>query len=57
MGFFVADSFAGFLPWIGINISFWSAPALRGFLAGFAAFAGAASRPTLCRSAFISAKA
>ncbi|MBR0851616.1 hypothetical protein JQ543_28000 [Bradyrhizobium diazoefficiens] len=50
-GFFAAASFAGF--WIGINISFWPATTLRGFLAGLAAFAGAASRPTLCRSASI----
>jgi hypothetical protein len=41
------------LHWIDINISFWPAAALRGFLAGFAAFADVASRPTLCRSASI----
>jgi hypothetical protein len=34
-GFFAAVSFAGFLPAIGISISFWPAAALRGFLPGF----------------------
>lgn len=42
-GFFAPASLAGFLPAIGISISFWPAAALRGFLEGFAAFAGAAS--------------
>lgn len=42
-GFFAAASFAGFLPAIDISISFWPAAAFRGFLAGFPAFAGAAS--------------
>jgi hypothetical protein len=30
--FLAAVSFAGFLPAIGISISFWPAAALRGFL-------------------------
>jgi hypothetical protein len=41
-GFFALASFAGFLPAIGISISFWPAAALRGFLPGFF---GAWSRP------------
>jgi hypothetical protein len=47
-GFFAAASF-GFLPSIGISISFWPLDALRGFF-GSAAFEGAASLPTLLRS-------
>jgi len=43
--FFAAASFAGSLPSIDISISFWPAAALRGFLAGLAAFAGAAFLP------------
>lgn len=54
-GFFAAVSFAGFLPAIGIIISFWPLEAFFGFLAGLPAFAGVASRPTLCRSASIRA--
>jgi len=45
-GFFAAASFAGFLPSIDVSISLWPAAALRGFLAGLAAFAGAACLPT-----------
>ncbi|MGY3388750.1 hypothetical protein ACVWW6_001341 [Bradyrhizobium sp. USDA 3311] len=43
----------GFFPSIDISISFWPAAAFRGFLAGFAAFAGAASLLTDRRSASI----
>jgi hypothetical protein len=50
--FFAAASL-GFLPSIGISISFCPLEALRGFLVGLAAFAGAASLPTLLRSASI----
>ncbi|MFY9956600.1 MAG: hypothetical protein WAK54_26240 [Bradyrhizobium sp.] len=39
-GFFAAASFATFLPSIGISISFWPLPLLRGFFDGFEAFAG-----------------
>ncbi|WP_426437208.1 hypothetical protein [Bradyrhizobium genosp. P] len=45
---FFAVSFAGFLPSIGISISFWPAAAFRGFLAGFfGASASAAPPPTV----------
>jgi hypothetical protein len=51
VGFF-AVSFVGFLPSIGISISFWPAAALRGFLADFfGAVASAAAPPTLRRNA------
>jgi hypothetical protein len=53
-GFFDAASLAGFLPTIGISISFWPAAVLRGFLAAFfGALVSAAAPPTLCRSASI----
>jgi hypothetical protein len=46
-GFFVAASFAGLLPAIGISISFCPAVAFRGFLAGFfGASVSAAAPPT-----------
>lgn len=41
------------MPSIGISISFCPLAAFRGFLAGLAAFAGAAFLPTLRRSASI----
>jgi hypothetical protein len=51
--FFAAASLAGFLPAIGISISFCPAAALRAFLAGFfgASVAAAAPPPMLFRSA------
>jgi hypothetical protein len=49
-GFFAAASFVGFLPAIGISISFWPLATLRGFLAGLESFAGSAS-PMRLRSA------
>ena len=49
-GFFTAASFVGFLPVIGISISFWLLATLRGFLAGFDPFAGSVP-PLLLRSA------
>jgi hypothetical protein len=46
--FFAAVSFAGFLPAIGISISFWPRATLRGFLADFfGALASDAAPPTL----------
>jgi hypothetical protein len=48
--FFAIASFAGFLPVIGISISFWPLAALRGFFEGFDGLASSAP-PTLWRSA------
>ena len=52
-GFFAAASLGGFLPAIGISISFWPAAALRASLAGFfGASVAAAPPPMLLRSAY-----
>jgi hypothetical protein len=53
-GFFVAASFAGFLPVIGISISFWPTDAFLDFLVGFfSALVAGAAPPTPRRSASI----
>jgi hypothetical protein len=55
-GFFAAASFAGFLPAIGMSISFCPVDALLDFLAGFfEAGDAAAAPPTLLRSASLPA--
>ena len=51
-GFFAVASLAGFLPAIGISISFWPAAALRGFFADFFSGLGPRAAKHACRTAF-----
>ena len=46
-GFFAAESFAGFLPAIGISISFWPGAVFFDFLGAFFGVAGAAAAESM----------
>jgi hypothetical protein len=47
VGFFAAVSLAGFLPAIGISISFWPADVFLDFLAGFPAAFDSVAAPKI----------